>query len=167
MILPQANHSQLMTEPPPPNARSLSRGRRAMPSPARSLLLATVRPYRLHTFSLVRDFAPAAAITFLFRFDRPARSVPCGPFIVTLSDTPNSRGGFMEPAASLVPITVSNRAVACLWCHAATARADVIRNHGLCQSCAQENGEISWRLVYDRDRQIGSIPSNLRAAYGL
>jgi len=73
----------------------------------------------------------------------------------------------MEPAASLVPITFSNRAAACLWCHAATARADVIRNHGLCQSCAQENGEISWRLVYDRDRNIGSIPSNLRAAYGL
>ena len=73
----------------------------------------------------------------------------------------------MEPAAPLVRLTVSNRVAACLWCHATTTDADVIRNHGLCQSCAQDNVEISWRLVYDRDRQIGSIPSNLRAAYGL
>jgi hypothetical protein len=73
----------------------------------------------------------------------------------------------MEPAAPLVRLTVSNRVAACLWCHATTTHADVIRNHGLCQSCAQDNVEISWRLVYDRDRQIGSIPSNLRAAHGL
>jgi len=73
----------------------------------------------------------------------------------------------MEPAASLVRLPVSNRAVACLWCHATTTHADVIRNHGLCQSCAHDNVEIGWRLVYDRDRNIGSIPSNLRAAYCL
>jgi hypothetical protein len=73
----------------------------------------------------------------------------------------------MEPATALVPSTFSNRVVACLWCHETTTQADVIRNRGLCQSCAQDNGEIGWRLVYDRDRNIGSIPSNLRVAYGL
>jgi len=54
-----------------------------------------------------------------------------------------------------------------LWCHAATTHADVIRNRGLCYRCAHDNVEIAWRLVYDRDRKIGSIPSNLRLAYGL
>ena len=73
----------------------------------------------------------------------------------------------MEPATSLVRPAGSNRVVACLWCHAAATQADVTRNHGLCQSCVEDNVEISWRLVYDRDRHIGAIPSNLRAAYGL
>jgi hypothetical protein len=73
----------------------------------------------------------------------------------------------MEPATTHVRPTVSNRVVACLWCHAATTHAAVIRNHGLCVACARDNGEISWRLVYDRDRHIGAIPPNLRVAYGL
>jgi hypothetical protein len=73
----------------------------------------------------------------------------------------------MEPATLPVRPTVSSRLVACLWCHAATTHADVMRNHGLCHNCVHENIELSWRLVYDRDRNIGSIPSNLRAAYGL
>jgi hypothetical protein len=73
----------------------------------------------------------------------------------------------MEPAAPLVRLSVSSRVAVCLWCHGTTTHADVIRNHGLCQSCARDNCEIGWRLVYDRDRNIGSIPSRLRAAYGL
>ena len=73
----------------------------------------------------------------------------------------------MEPATSPVRPTVSNRAVACLWCHGLTTRAVLIRNRGLCRRCAHDNCEISWRLVYDRDRNFGSIPSNLRVAYGL
>lgn len=73
----------------------------------------------------------------------------------------------MEPAISPVRPTFSNRAVACLWCHELTTQSDVIRNHGLCHRCVHDNVEISWRLVYDRDRKIGSIPSNLRIAYGL
>lgn len=73
----------------------------------------------------------------------------------------------MEPATSLVRPTVSSRVVSCLWCHQATTHHDVTRNHGLCQSCVHDNVEISWRLIYDRDRNIGAIPSNLRAAYGL
>jgi hypothetical protein len=73
----------------------------------------------------------------------------------------------MEPATSLVRPTVSSRVVSCLWCHQATTHHDVTRNHGLRQSCVHDNVEISWRLIYDRDRNIGAIPSNLRAAYGL
>jgi hypothetical protein len=73
----------------------------------------------------------------------------------------------MEPAAALLRPTAANRVVACLWCHSATTHADVIRNRGLCHSCAHDNREIAWRLVYDRDRKIGSIPSNLRVGYGL
>jgi len=73
----------------------------------------------------------------------------------------------MEPATSLVRPAVSNRVVACLWCHGPTTHADAIRNRGLCQQCAHDNGEICWRLVYDRDRNIGAIPLNLRITYGL
>jgi hypothetical protein len=77
----------------------------------------------------------------------------------------------MEPATSQDQDqdrpTVSSRLVSCLWCRQATTQADVMRNHGLCHSCVHDNVEISWRLVYDRDRRIGSIPSNLRRAYGL
>ena len=73
----------------------------------------------------------------------------------------------METATSPIRPSGFSRAVACMWCHQRTFRADVVRNRGLCQSCALENGVISWRLVYDRDRRIGAIPSNLRVAYGL
>ncbi len=73
----------------------------------------------------------------------------------------------MEPATSPVRSTVASRPAACMWCHEITTQADVTRNHGLCRSCVHDNVEISWRLVYDRDRNIGAIPSNLRHAYGL
>jgi hypothetical protein len=73
----------------------------------------------------------------------------------------------MEPATSPVRPAAASRLVACLWCHEAATQSEVIRNHGLCNRCAYDNVEISWRLVYDRDRNIGSIPANLRIAYGL
>jgi len=73
----------------------------------------------------------------------------------------------MEPAIAPVRPNASSRVVACLWCHGSTTQADVVRNHGLCRSCVHDNIELSWRLVYDRDRRIGSIPKNLRRAYRL
>ncbi len=73
----------------------------------------------------------------------------------------------MEPATAPLRPTLSSRVVACLWCHERTTHADIVRNHGLCRRCVHDNIEVSWRLVYDRDRHIGSIPSNLRVAYGL
>lgn len=73
----------------------------------------------------------------------------------------------MEAATIFIRPTVANRVVGCLWCHGPSTHAEVIRNHGLCRPCAEHNAEISWRLVYDRDLKIGSIPANLRLAYGL
>lgn len=72
----------------------------------------------------------------------------------------------MEPAISRHP-PLSIRPATCLWCHEKTRHAEVIRNHGLCRSCAENDCEIAWRLVYDRDRRIGAIPANLRRAYSL
>ena len=63
--------------------------------------------------------------------------------------------------------SVASRIVTCLWCHEASPHAEVVRHRGLCRSCAVENGEIGWRLIYDRDLNFGAIPANLRAAYQL
>lgn len=73
----------------------------------------------------------------------------------------------MEPATRLLGPAAKSRVAACLWCHEPTSQAEVVRNHGLCHHCAHDDAEINWRLIYDRDRNIGSIPSNLRARYGL
>ncbi len=73
----------------------------------------------------------------------------------------------MEPAIAPARPSASSRVVTCLWCHENTTQADVVRNHGLCRSCVHDNIELSWRLIYDRDRRIGAIPSNLRVAYRL
>ena len=73
----------------------------------------------------------------------------------------------MEPATFPLRPAASSRNVTCLWCHEATTHSDVMRHHGLCHACVHDIADISWRLVYDRDRSIGSIPSNLRVAYGL
>jgi len=73
----------------------------------------------------------------------------------------------MEAATLFVRPTVANRVVGCLWCHQPSTHAEVIRNRGLCAACTAQNVAISWRLIYDRDRKLGSIPRNLRIAYGL
>lgn len=73
----------------------------------------------------------------------------------------------MEAATLLVRPSVASRMVGCLWCHQPSSHAEIVRNRGLCRLCAEQNAEISWRLVYDRDLKIGSIPKNLRLAYGL
>jgi hypothetical protein len=73
----------------------------------------------------------------------------------------------MEPAAVHAQQSISGRVAPCLWCHEVTSHSDIMRNHGFCQRCVEENHEIAWRVVYDRDRKIGRIPKNLRAAYRL
>ena len=73
----------------------------------------------------------------------------------------------MHAATRLVRAAVSNRAVRCLWCRQPSFRAEVIRNRGLCATCVAVSIAISWRVIYDRDRKLGSIPANLRVAYGL
>jgi hypothetical protein len=73
----------------------------------------------------------------------------------------------MEPAIAPVRPAAASRLVACLWCHGATTHADVMRHHGLCRECVNDNVDLSWRLVYDRDAKLGAIPPNLRLAYHL
>jgi hypothetical protein len=73
----------------------------------------------------------------------------------------------MQAATPLVRPTVASRIVTCLWCHSPSFHAEVVRNRGLCRRCAEDNAEIGWRIVYDRERKIGVIPRNLRVAYGL
>jgi hypothetical protein len=73
----------------------------------------------------------------------------------------------MEPAIAPDRPTGSSRTASCLWCHEVATHADLMRNHGLCPSCVHDNVELSWRVVYDRDRKIGAVPPNLRLAYRL
>ncbi len=73
----------------------------------------------------------------------------------------------MEAATAIDRARVSNRSATCLWCHQLAAHAEIVRNRGLCERCVNDNSEIGWRVVYDRERRIGAIPRNLRVAYGL
>ena len=75
----------------------------------------------------------------------------------------------METATRFVRHALSNRirTVRCLWCHQPSSHADLIRNHGLCALCVEDCAAISWHVIYDRKRNIGAIPANLRVAYGL
>jgi hypothetical protein len=73
----------------------------------------------------------------------------------------------MQPTTVHAHHLTSSRTATCLWCHEVTTQSDAIRNHGLCGRCVRENRELAWRVVYDRDRKIGKIPRNLRAAYRL
>ena len=59
------------------------------------------------------------------------------------------------------------RMTKCLWCRAPVRLATAAKHHGVCPLCIAEIAELSWQVVYDRERGIGSIPRNLRAAYGL
>src|SRR5579862_4024014 len=70
MILPQANHSQLKPNPPPPKACSRSLPGHHCPAflPAGPPSLAPDRSSR--TFSIVRVVVPARSITFLISFDQ-------------------------------------------------------------------------------------------------
>ncbi|HUO06447.1 MAG TPA: hypothetical protein VMU16_14710 [Candidatus Binataceae bacterium] len=65
------------------------------------------------------------------------------------------------------PNTTASRITRCLWCQQPVAYIESLRQHGFCRACLQDDPEVGWRLVYDRDRQIGTIPENLRAAYAL
>ena len=73
----------------------------------------------------------------------------------------------MKPATVPLRPAASSRTVSCLWCHESTTHSDLMRHHGLCHACVHGIADISWRVVYDRDREIGAIPVNLRVAYGL
>ncbi|MGH7814537.1 MAG: hypothetical protein ACREQI_11130 [Candidatus Binataceae bacterium] len=59
------------------------------------------------------------------------------------------------------------RVTQCLWCRRPVAYVESLRQHGFCRVCLEQDPEVGWRLIYDRDRNVGSIPVNLRAAYRL
>ena len=57
--------------------------------------------------------------------------------------------------------------VKCVICRETVAASELNPTSRLCRLCANELAEFGWRTVYDRDQNIGEIPANLRAAYGL
>ncbi|MHB8381167.1 MAG: hypothetical protein ACYDC3_02335 [Candidatus Binataceae bacterium] len=61
----------------------------------------------------------------------------------------------------------ADRMMKCLWCRGPVRNAVAAKHRGLCPLCVAEIAELNWRVVYDRERGIGSIPPNLRAAYSL
>ncbi len=60
-----------------------------------------------------------------------------------------------------------HRMVRCLSCRQPLRLALAVKQRGICAPCLAELALVGWRLVYDRDRRIGAIPRNLRAAYSL
>lgn len=64
-------------------------------------------------------------------------------------------------------VRTAERMTKCLWCREPMPHAVAVKRRGVCPLCTAEVAELSWRVVYDRERGIGSIPPNLRAAYSL
>ncbi len=63
--------------------------------------------------------------------------------------------------------TISQRNVKCVFCRDPIPLAEAMKSRGVCRLCQVEIAELGWRTVYDRDLNIGEIPSNLRSAYNL
>jgi hypothetical protein len=61
----------------------------------------------------------------------------------------------------------ARRTVRCLWCHGPVRLVVAEKHQGVCPLCLAEDAELGWRVVYDRERNLGAIPPNLRAAYRL
>jgi hypothetical protein len=63
--------------------------------------------------------------------------------------------------------SLAHRSVRCLSCRLPMPLADAVKRRGVCALCVEELAILGWRLVYDRERKVGAIPPNLRAAYRL
>jgi hypothetical protein len=63
--------------------------------------------------------------------------------------------------------TIAQRTVRCAFCRDPIPFQVAIKTRGVCKLCLAEIAELGWHTVYDRDGNIGAIPQNLRAAYGL
>ena len=63
--------------------------------------------------------------------------------------------------------TIAQRMVECAFCREPIPLQVAIKTRGVCRLCLDEIAELSWRTVYDRERNFGEIPQNLRLAYGL
>jgi hypothetical protein len=80
---------------------------------------------------------------------------------------PWAAGFPMKPSHDARARSINARTVRCLQCRHPIPRAESARFRGLCRICVEESAVAGWRLVYDREKGVGAIPSNLRAAYGL
>jgi hypothetical protein len=63
--------------------------------------------------------------------------------------------------------TIAERTVKCVFCRDPIPLTDALKSRGVCALCQVEIAELGWRIVYDRDLNIGEIPANLRTAYNL
>ncbi len=63
--------------------------------------------------------------------------------------------------------TIAQRTVKCAFCHDPIPLTVAIKTKGVCRLCMEEIAEFGWRVVYDRDQNLGEIPVNLKVAYGL
>jgi hypothetical protein len=61
----------------------------------------------------------------------------------------------------------SDRSIKCVFCRDPILLGVAMLSAGVCKLCASEIAEFGWRTVYDRDQNIGQIPTNLRVAYKL
>jgi len=55
----------------------------------------------------------------------------------------------------------------CAFCRDPMPSGDPAQSSDVCRLCASEIEAFGWRTVYDRDSNLGQIPSNLRSAYKL
>jgi hypothetical protein len=72
-----------------------------------------------------------------------------------------------SPTRPHPPLLCATRQLRCLWCREPLRLGLAVKHHALCARCRAEAAAAGWRLIYDRDRRIGAIPHNLRAAYNL
>jgi hypothetical protein len=61
----------------------------------------------------------------------------------------------------------AGRMVKCVFCPDLIPLALAMQTRGVCRLCIAEIDELHWRVVYDREQQLGEIPANLKAAYRL
>lgn len=63
--------------------------------------------------------------------------------------------------------TIAQRTVKCAFCRDTIPLTVAIKTKGVCRLCMEEIAEFGWRVVYDREQNLGEIPSNLKDAYDL
>jgi hypothetical protein len=73
----------------------------------------------------------------------------------------------MKPSSKARTRDHSTRVVRCLQCRTPIPMAEAARYRGMCRICVEESALAGWRIIYDREKGVGAIPRNLRAAYDL
>jgi hypothetical protein len=73
----------------------------------------------------------------------------------------------VQQARTTRTTTIAQRTVRCAFCHDTIPFTLAIKTKGVCRLCMAEIAEFGWRVVYDREQQLGEIPANLKVAYNL